>query len=239
MPGEIVVADDGSTDATRAMVESWRDRLDCPLVHVWHEDQGNRKGEIANKSVLKTDCDQLLFIDGDSIPHSRWIADHLSAAAHGEVRCGRRVKLGPTLSEKVVDEWVARGRLESLLGPVFRSALQGDTKRFLLGVRLPYPIARVFHPRPRKLMGVNFSLSRKAFETVNGYDVEWNRRRQDRDLDLRLTRAGLRYVPLLNRAVVYHLYHEERRPSEEVEARVREENTSDRVRCRVGLTSDP
>ena len=88
-------------------------------------------------------------------------------------------------------------------------------------------------------MGVNVSLSRKAFETVNGYDEEWNQRRQDRDLDLRLSRAGLRYVPLLNHAVVYHLYHEERQPSQEVEARVREESTSDRVRCRVDLTSDP
>jgi hypothetical protein len=206
---------------------------------MWHKDKGNRKGEICNKAVLKTRSDQLLFIDGDSIPHSSWVADHLSASIHGDVRCGRRVKLGPILSEKVLGELVAGERLESLLGPVFHSALQGDTKRFLLGVRLPYPIARAFHPRPRKLMGVNFSLSRTAFETVNGYDVEWSERRQDRDLDLRLTRAGLRYVPLLNRAVVYHLYHEERRPSQEVEARVREESTSDRVRCRVGLTSDP
>jgi glycosyltransferase involved in cell wall biosynthesis len=239
MPDEIAIGDDGSDDATRAMVDSWRDRLACTVVHVWHEDKGNRKGEISNKAVLKTRSDQLLFIDGDSIPHSSWVADHLSASIHGDVRCGRRVKLGPILSEKVLDELIAEERLESLLGPVFRSALQGDTKRFLLGVRLPYPIARVFHPRPRKLMGVNFSLSRAAFEAVNGYDVEWNQRRQDRDLDLRLNRAGLRYVALLNRAVVYHLYHEERRPSQEVEARVLEEGLSDRVRCRVGLTSDP
>ena len=237
-PKEIVVADDGSTDATRALVESWRARLECPLIHVWHEDQGNRKGAIANKAVLKTNSDQLLFIDGDSIPHSNWVADHLDAAAHGDVRCGRRVKLGPMLSEKVTDEWVTRGRLESCIGPVVRSAIQGDTKRLLLGVRLPYPIARIFHPRPRKLMGVNFSLSRSAFEAVNGYDEEWNQRRQDRDLDLRLSRAGLRYIPLLNRAIVYHLYHEERKPSDEVEARVQEEDASDRVRCRVGLTTD-
>jgi GT2 family glycosyltransferase len=87
-------------------------------------------------------------------------------------------------------------------------------------------------------MGVNFSLSRSAFEAVNGYDEEWNQRRQDRDLDLRLSRAGLRYIPLLNRAIVYHLYHEERQPSQEVEDRVQEESASDRVRCRVGLTTD-
>lgn len=238
MPDEIAIADDGSGGATREVVESWRGRLPCPLHHAWHEDKQNRKGEICNRAVLETSADELLFIDGDSIPHSDWVSDHLHASARGDVRCGRRVKLGPDLSEQVGTEMVADGRLESLIGPVFRSALRGDTKRFPLGVRLPYSIARIFHPRPRNLMGVNFSVSRAAFEAVNGYDEEWQQRRQDKDLDLRLGRAGLRYIPLLNRAIVYHLHHEERSPSAEEEARVLEEAASNRVRCRTGLVSD-
>lgn len=238
MPDEIVVADDGSGAETRAVVESWRDRLACQFIHVWQEDRGNRKGQICNKAVLKTSGEELLFIDGDSIPHSSWVADHMQARRHGEVRCGRRVKLGPSLSLRVSTDMVAEGRLESILGTVLKSALKGDTKRFSLGVRLPYALARIFHPRPRNLMGVNFSLSRSAFERVNGYDEEWRQRRQDKDLDLRLSRAGLRYIPLLNRAIVYHLHHEERRPSQEEEARVLEEVAATRVRCRMGLTVD-
>ena len=239
MPGEIAVADDGSTEETRKLIESWRSRLGCPLVHAWHEDQGFRKGEICNKAVQKTESTELLFIDGDSIPHSKWVADHLDAASRGQVRCGRRVKLGPKITGLVDPELVAKGRLQSLMGPVVRGAFMGDTKRLTLGIRLPYLVARLFHPRPRKLMGVNFSLSRAAFEEVNGYDHEWEAPfREDRDLDLRLNRAGFRYIPLLNRAIVYHLYHGERPPVEEFEARVLEEATSNRIRCRQGLTSD-
>jgi glycosyltransferase involved in cell wall biosynthesis len=238
MPDEIAVADDGSGDESRAVVEAWRARLNCPVFHAWHEDEGNRKGEICNKAVLQTQAEELLFIDGDSIPHSNWVADHLHAAPFGAVRCGRRVKLGPGISKKVNADLVSGGHLEALFGPVLLSALRGDTKRFSLGVRLPYRIARVFHPRPRTLMGVNFSVSRAGFELVNGYDEEWRQRRQDKDLDLRLNRAGLRYIPLLNRAVVYHLYHEERSPSLEVEARVEQEIAAERVRCRVGLDED-
>jgi GT2 family glycosyltransferase len=88
-------------------------------------------------------------------------------------------------------------------------------------------------------MGVNFSLSRAAFKEVNGYDHEWEAPfREDRDLDLRLNRAGFRCIPLLNRAIVYHLYHGERSPVEEFERRVLEEVASERVRCQVGLDSN-
>ena len=38
---ELIIADDGSTDDTRRLVDSFSDRL--PLRHVWHEDDGFRK----------------------------------------------------------------------------------------------------------------------------------------------------------------------------------------------------
>ncbi|HIG87290.1 MAG TPA: glycosyltransferase [Planctomycetes bacterium] len=240
MPDEIAIADDGSGEETRTLVNQWQERLPCPVHHLWHPDEGNRKAAISNKAVAATTAKELLFIDGDSIPHSRWVADHLQAASGGEVRCGRRVKLGPTLSPRVDVHMVAEGKLESIVGPVLYSALSGDTKRFFLGMRLPACLTRAIHRRPRRLMGVNFGVSRTAFEAINGYDMEWNFRRQDRDLDLRLGRAGFKFVALLNRAVVYHRFHGETPFSEEVEARIEQERQSRRVRCVVGLDScDP
>ena len=116
-----------------------------------------------------------------------------------------------------------------------RSYLAGETKRFLLGIRLPSWLARAFHPRARKLMGVNFSLSREAYFCVNGYDQDWTEGREDRDLELRLIRAGFPFYPLLNRAIVYHLYHPLRPVDKETEARVRVEEASDRTRCDRGV----
>jgi GT2 family glycosyltransferase len=145
------------------------------------------------------------------------------------VLCGRRVKLGPRASARVDARVVASGGLEGLSF--------ADTQRALLGLRLPSLLARMLHPRPRKLMGVNFSLSRRAFEQVNGYDEEWPGRRGDRDLDLRLQRAGCRFVALVNRAIVYHLHHLERPNSEAIQQRVAEEERSTRVQCRQGLRS--
>ena len=44
---EVIVADDGSGEATRRAVEAWNSRIGVPLKHVWHADLGFRLAEIA------------------------------------------------------------------------------------------------------------------------------------------------------------------------------------------------
>jgi hypothetical protein len=164
------------------------------------------------------------------------VADHLASADRRHVLCGRRVKLGPKLSPTVTTDHLRQGHFDSVMSPmIMRSSLAGDTKRIGLGVRIPRPLARVLHPRPRKLMGVNFSLPKSAFAAVNGYNEDWNvYGHEDRDLELRLIRAGCPRKALLNRAVVYHLHHLEREKSEETLRLIREVEESTEVRCARG-----
>ena len=40
MPNEVIIADDGSDEETRELVDDYRPTLKVPLQHVWHEDRG-------------------------------------------------------------------------------------------------------------------------------------------------------------------------------------------------------
>ena len=180
---EVWVADDGSRDDTRELIESYQPGFASKLGHAWQKDNGRRKARIVNEAVRRSTGDHLLFLDGDTIPHSKWVADHELAADDEHVLCGRRVKLGPKISKRIDREWVESGRLERWFGPVMLSALTRETQRHLLGLRVHPKLARLLHPRPRRLMGVNYSLPRKVFERVNGYNEEINRR-EDFELEM-------------------------------------------------------
>lgn len=236
LPEEVMVADDGSDVRTREVIEEWRARVPFRLDHCWQADIGYRKARIVNEAVRRSTGEHLLFLDGDSFPHPSWVEDHAGAYRPGRALCGRRVKLGPGLSSSITREDVESGRFDGVTGPLIRSALKGDTKRLLLGLRLPQQLVRVFHPRPRRLMGVNFSLGRDVFYAVNGLNERWTfYGREDYDLELRLRRSKIEFYPLLNRGIVYHVHHTERVRSAEALALVAEMEQSPEVRCTHGI----
>jgi len=238
-PDEVLIADDGSDEQTRQLVERWQGELPCPLVHCWHIDKGYRKARIVNEAVRRSTGEQLIFLDGDSFPHPHWVADHVRAYADGRILCGRRVKLGPVLSEELTRERILGGEFDGIGAPLLASALRRDTKRLGLGVRIPQALVRLFHPRARRLMGVNYSLAREAFYAVNGLNEQWTvYGREDYDLELRLKRAGFEFYPLLNRGVVYHVHHTERVRSDKALALTAAQENADGVRCEVGVETE-
>ena len=56
---EIVIADDGSKEDTRRLIESFKDKL--PIKHVWHEDNGFQKSRILNSAILASESAQRLY----------------------------------------------------------------------------------------------------------------------------------------------------------------------------------
>ena len=240
LPSEVLIADDGSGPQVKAVVSDWAQRVPFPIQHVWQEDRGYRKSRILNEAVRRSTGDQLIFLDGDSFPHRSWVHDHMSSANGVRILCGRRVKLGPELSPQVSRADVESGRFDSpFRSTLIQSMLRGDTKRLGLALRLPKPAVRLVHPRPRKLMGVNWSTPRSAYLQVNGLDEDWTvYGHEDRDIELRLIRAGIPRAPLINRAIVFHLYHAEREKSAKTLELLAAAEASTATRCEHGVEQE-
>ena len=210
-PDEVLVADDGSGPETAVLVARFAEAAPFPIIHVRHEDDGCRRSRIVNRAVATSRGEHLAFLDGDTVPHRDWLADHLRRAS-GAVLCGRRVRLGPDYTPRFTRARLESGDFDGLPpSDLIASALRGDTKRLGFGLRLPRALQLLLHPRrDKKLMGCNFSLPRAAFVEVNGFDEAWAGSAllsDDWDLEVRLRKAGWRLEPLLRAGVTYHLHH--------------------------------
>lgn len=198
---EFIVADDGSTDDTEAMVARARSELPFPVKYVRHDNAGFRKAATVNLGVRLAEGNHLFVTDCDSLPHHDLIEQHLTAAAPGRFVLGECIRLSEAYTTTLDLAAVGAGRYEEQLDAAARRRLDGLQRRATF-----YTVFR-FRRKPR-VRGNNYSLTLEDFRRVNGYDeryVGWGN--EDGDLRERLKRAGVRPHPIVNRAVNYHMWH--------------------------------
>jgi GT2 family glycosyltransferase len=230
LPGEVLVADDGSGPATRSIVESIQRDFPVPVVHVWQQDEGFRAGRIRNKAVAAARGSYVVQVDGDMVLHPEFVRDHLSAARRGRFIGGSRVVLGPEATKR-------------LLGGAARPGpLSRDVRNRLNAVRIPAvgrTLGAIASPRSlRSIRGCNMSYWRDDFLAVNGYDEEyvgWGR--EDTDLVVRLHQHGLARTWFKLRGVAYHLHHREnsRARLDDNDELLRRAMSSQSARCARGV----
>jgi glycosyltransferase involved in cell wall biosynthesis len=81
---EIIIADDGSTESTKQVIEAFKASTSIPIEHLWQEDQGFRKTIILNRAIEAAHGDYLVFLDGDCIvqPDSVAITSYSDSRYH-------------------------------------------------------------------------------------------------------------------------------------------------------------
>lgn len=203
----VIVADDGSTDDTRALIDRFRERGILTIDHVWHEDNGFRKCQILNKAIQETDCDYLTFTDGDCIPEPHFIETHRNLAEPGHFLSGGYIKLTMPVSEAISDddirsaaifdpEWLVRkGQPKThKLWKLSRSALK---KKLLNAVT----------PAAASWNGMNSSTWTKDLIAVNGFNEDMQYGGLDRELGERLWNYGHKSKQIRYSTVCLHLDH--------------------------------
>jgi glycosyltransferase involved in cell wall biosynthesis len=203
-PGEIIIADDGSGDETKKVVEDFRRSSSIPVKHIWHADDGFRKSMIINKAVAACNGNYILHIDGDVLLHSDFIKDHLNAAREKHFIGGSRVILDEFLTHKVLHEM-------KLPTSVF---FNKHVHNKLNSLRIPFVssvLANFISPKKiENIRGCNMSFWKKDFIAVNGYNEEytgWGR--EDSDLVVRFFILGLKRIYFKFKGIEYHLHHKD------------------------------
>lgn len=199
---ELLVADDGSGSATAELIEKYAADFPVPLIHVWQPDTGFEKARAVNRAVLRSSGDYLIFSDGDCVPASRFVAEHLAAARAGEYIVGGHIRMSADETSRLSVDDVRSGRFERSATLARRTAL------CWLHLKSLFYIAAGKRRKP-KFYGMNFSVDRASFCRVNGFDQTYKDvGREDSDLRNRMQLAGIRARSQWYRPQVFHQFHE-------------------------------
>ena len=210
---EVIIADDGSNNEVVNEINSIKSNYFFEIKHVWHEDKGWRKNTILNKAVIASEGDYLIFIDGDCIPHKRFIQEHVESKQQNQVVCGRRVMLTESISKNLTILKISNGYLEfSLAFPLFYETVFCKKKTFMedmLRIRSKLLRKLFLKDRKRYLLGCNYSIFKSNLLSVNGFDERFRHPGlgEDTDLEDRLARIGVFSISKKHLVTIFHVNH--------------------------------
>ncbi len=205
LPDEVLIADDGSNDDTKRLIESFREDIKIPVCHVWHKDDGFNKAAILNKAIAKAKGEYIIQVDGDCIMHSNFIKDHLDFVSEGTYIYGSRVNIQQDYVETLFSE-------EKVSFNAFSKGIKKRTR----AIHMP-ALSSFYKSNKRyskKFRGCNTSYFKADFLAVNGYNEDfkgWGR--EDSELAHRFHNYGLKSRRIRYRGIVFHIHHYEKSKS--------------------------
>ena len=203
LPNEVIIADDGSADSTRLLIEKFQNDFPVPIKHIWQPDKGFQLAKIRNKGIAASSCNYIIQIDGDLILHPMFISDHVAFSKQGAFTGGSRVLLNKPYSEKLLKankikvRLLNNGATNKLNGLHFKTLTDYFSER--------YKVNDIYY-----LRGCNMAFWRDDLVKVNGYNEDltgWGR--EDNEIAIRLVNNGIKKRTLKFGAIVYHIYHPE------------------------------
>jgi glycosyltransferase involved in cell wall biosynthesis len=205
LPAEIVIADDGSGDATRQLVEKFKEKATVPVQHIWQKDEGYQLSKIRNRAFSAANGNYLIQTDGDLIFHRHFIKDHLSFAQEGYFVSGARTNITKNLTQQYVDEQTAPQLYYYSKGLEKRYNAFRNTVLRNINAKLQTSAHNMHY-----VLGCNMAFFKKDVQAVNGYNEAFNGwGKEDNDIAARLMNAGIQLRMLKFGAVVFHLWHQE------------------------------
>ncbi|HKP31817.1 MAG TPA: glycosyltransferase family 2 protein [Chitinophagaceae bacterium] len=204
LPNEIIIADDGSGQETRDLIEQLKKESPVPMVHVWQEDEGYQLARIRNRAFAAAKYDYIIQIDGDLVLDKYFVQDHLKIAKPSTFFSGSRTMIDETLTQEVLQKSLPA---QDIPNQKEHLSKRTNALRSPLLTKLAYLYQR--HDRNYKyVIGCNMAFWKKDLNIVNGYDESfkgWGK--EDNDLAVRLQNAGIKLRFIKFGAITYHLHH--------------------------------
>ncbi|MFM8863446.1 MAG: glycosyltransferase [Limnohabitans sp.] len=206
----ICIADDGSAEPTRKVIEAWRGIFGAErLRHVWHPDNGFAKNQILNKAIASSQASYLVFLDGDCIASPHYLERQMALRQARQFVSGSLIRMPLAVNALLNDELVTSQEIFSLgwlrahgcidrLGTYLKVAVLPARLSNLL--ELVSPVKKVWN-------GCNSAGWRQDILEVNGFDETLTYGSEDVEMGVRMNNAGIRGRHIRYTAPVLHIEH--------------------------------
>lgn len=204
---EVVIADDGSTNETKTVIESFQSKFKFPIIHVWQPDEGFQKCKILNKAILKTNSDYLLFTDGDCIPRNDFVAQHLKHKEKGYLLSGGYFKLSMPTSNIISPTEIVNQKAFSI-NWLINNGVKKSFKLSKLTINRWFAGFMNWVTTTKKTFnGHNTSCFKADLLAINGFNEEMQYGGLDREVGERLFNYGILGKQIRYSAICLHLDH--------------------------------
>ncbi|QLG46328.1 glycosyltransferase family 2 protein [Costertonia aggregata] len=204
---EVVIADDGSGEATKNLILEMSKKVDYHIIHVWQEDEGFQKSKILNKSVLACRSEYIIMTDGDCIPRKDFVHVHYLNKAKGYFISGGYYMLPMNISKLITLEDIEKQRCFNLNWLKEKGIPKTFKNNKLTARGIISKLLNWITPTNASWNGHNSSGWKKDILNVNGFDERMQYGGQDRELGERLFNFGIKSKQLRYSAVCVHLDH--------------------------------
>ena len=205
---EIIIADDGSSESTKQVIDVMEASLPITITHLWQEDDGFRKTKILNQAIAASHGDYLVFLDGDCIVQPDFVSRHRELAQKGYMVTGSRVLLDESLTKKLLawPKWDFTRFCSNLIS----KRISGGMNKYLpLKIKLGDGSWRNYKKFVwRRIKGCNMACWKADAEAINGFDetmTGWGH--EDADFVFRLQRHHIQRKSGSWSTEVLHLFH--------------------------------
>ncbi|MDF9789242.1 glycosyltransferase family 2 protein [Polynucleobacter sphagniphilus] len=221
---EVIIADDGSKDDTRSLINEFKSKSSLSIIHAWHEDLGFRLAGVRNLATKQSRGEYLIFLDGDCIVQPDFIAMHRMLAESNHMVTGGRVLLDKKLTNYLLK--IGKWNFESFKKNLLIYRLNGQINKVLAFYIKFGNFSWRNYPNFvwRRIKGCNLACWKSDAIAIGGFDetiTGWGH--EDADFVFRLFDNGITRKSGSWATEVLHLYHpmSNKENAEENEQKVR------------------
>lgn len=206
----VCIADDGSGEETRQVVERWKMRFGADRFrHVWHPDNGFAKNQILNKSIDSSDAAYLVFLDGDCIACPDYLKRQMELRKPKQFVSGSLIRMPLTVNALLNDHLISSQEIFSLEWLRVHQCIDRIGTRLKVAT-LPKSVSNfleVISPVKKVWNGCNSAGWRQDILSVNGFDESMTYGSEDVEMGVRLNNSGVRGRHIRYTAPVLHIEH--------------------------------